>query len=159
MPFSLFAALLACFASAAHIPAGSPQEDLRLHDALAARQVFRASLELAATCRNLPLPAPGWCPKPEQPVVAPDGGLTVTPGEDVELELSVPLMFAVGRHAFMIVSLESLRLPDLKPAFGTVVDFGVPGVQLLKFRADRPGEYVFYEPYSKTTTGRFTVGP
>lgn len=148
---AFLAALAASFARA--------QDDLSMRDALAARPPFKASLELTDVCRNRHLATPGWCPKPEQPAIEEDGGITVNTGDDVELELTVPLTWASGRRAFMIVAAESLEQPDPKPAFGTVVDFGVPGIQHFKFRVDRPGAFVLFEPYGRAVTGRFTVRP
>lgn len=137
----------------------TPKDEFAVRNALAARSAIHAAIELTGVCRNQQFRTPGWCPKADQAVIAPDGGLTVSAGDDVDLELTVPLLWAVGRHAFMIVSAEALERPNVRPAFGTVVDFGVPGVQQLKFRADRPGDYVFFEPYGRSVTGRFSVRP
>lgn len=128
-------------------------------DALAPKPAARFALELNSTCRGRPLPAPGWCPKPGQPGLGPEGEIVVSVGDDVELELTVPILWAAGRHAFMIVAPDALERHDPRSAFGPVIEFGVPGVQLLKIRPDREGEFVFLEPYGRTLNGRFSVRP
>lgn len=134
-------------------------EEPPYRDALAPKPTLRFALELAGTCRGRPLPAPAWCPRPEQPGLGPEGEIVVSVGDEVELELTVPLLFAAGRHAFMIVAADALERPDPRSAFGPSLEFGVPGVQLLKIRPDREGEFVFLEPYGRTAGARFSVRP
>ena len=151
-----------CCASAGAELAQAPRAPLSedpLRDALAPRPVVRVALELTTVCHNRPLAVAGWCVKPDQPSVDRDGGVTVNADDDLELELTVPVVLAAGRYGFMIASPASVGKPDWKPSFGAVVEFGVPGVQSVRFRADRPGEFRFVEPHGGSMTGRFTVRP
>lgn len=120
-------------------------------------RALRVSLELTGVCRGMPLMVPGWCPAPDQAVVEADGGVTVTRDTLVELELTVPILWAVGPHAFMIVPAAATEEQYKEPAMGEVVHFGVPGTRTTRFRAGAAGEYRFLDPFGHALMGRLTV--